>query len=188
VTTPAASEELIALIGPRGSGKTTLARLLADRLGWQWADADQVLEEQAGRRIRDIFAAEGETGFREREAAILRDLCRRRALVLATGGGVVVREENRALLRASARVIWLTADADTLWRRIEGDAASAGQRPALRGGGRAEVEEVLHTREPLYRACAHLKVTTAGRQPGEIVAEILATGTPSRPTANSTQD
>ena len=188
MTIPAPTDELIALIGPRGSGKTTLARVLAERLGWQWADADQLLEERAGRSIRDIFAAEGETGFREREAAILRDLCRRRAFVLATGGGVVVREENRALLRASARVIWLTADADTLWQRIEGDAASPGQRPALRGGGRGEVEDLLHTRESLYRGCAHLKVTTAGRLPDDIATEILAGWTALRPTTKLTQD
>src|SRR5262249_45936351 len=92
---------LLFLIGPRGSGKTTVARLLAGRLGWDWSDADAVLEGRCGRSTRAVFAVEGEAGFRERESAVLADLCRLRRHVVATGGGVVLREANRALLRAS---------------------------------------------------------------------------------------
>jgi shikimate kinase len=172
--TPAPTNDLIALIGPRGSGKTTLARLLAEILGWQWADADRILEEKAGRCVRDIFADEGETGFRQREAAVLRELCQLRRHVIATGGGAILREENRALLRASAWVVGLSADADTLWHRLEADAASARLRPPLLGGGKAEVEQVLHKREPLYQACAHWTVTTALRAPADVAADIAA--------------
>ena len=97
--------ELIALVGPRGSGKTTVARLLAGRLGWGWVDADDELERRAGRSVRRVFAEEGEAGFRELEAAVLRELCGLRRHVLATGGGAVLREDNRALLRSTARVV-----------------------------------------------------------------------------------
>src|SRR5436305_15234067 len=90
---------VIFLIGPRGSGKTTVARLLAERLGWDWVDVDAALEAAAGRSVRDIFAAEGEAGFRAREAAGLAELCRRRRHVIATGGGVVLDPENRQRLR-----------------------------------------------------------------------------------------
>jgi shikimate kinase len=172
--TPAPTHDLIALIGPRGSGKTTVARLLARALGWQSMDADELLEARAGRCVRDIFAAEGEVAFRQHESAVLRELCQMPRHVIATGGGIILREENRILLRSSARVVWLTADADTLWQRLAADPVSARLRPPLSVGGRAEVVEVLRVREPLYRACAHYTVTTTGKSPTEVVAEIAA--------------
>jgi shikimate kinase len=165
---------LLFLIGPRGGGKTTVARLLAARLGWDWCDADTVLEGRCGRSIREVFAAEGEAGFRERESAVLADLSRLRRHVIATGGGVVLREAHRTLLRASGRTVYLTADVDTLWGRLRGDPATAERRPALTVGGREEVAEVLRAREPLYRQCADLVVQTAGRPPEDVVAEIVA--------------
>jgi len=164
---------LLFLIGSRGSGKTTIARLLAERLGWDWVDADELLETRYGLSIRRIFDVEGEAGFRDKESVILTDLCGRRDCVVSTGGGVVVREANRTLLRASGCVVWLTADADTLWRRLQGDDCSAERRPVLTVGGRAEIEEVLRVREPLYRQCAHLAVDTAGRPPDAVADEIL---------------
>ncbi len=169
-----ARHDLIALIGPRGSGKTTVARLLAARLGWDWADADDELERRCGRSVGAVFAEEGEAGFREREAAVLRELCGLRRHVVATGGGAVLRADNRALLRSVARVVWLRADAETLWQRLQGDAAGAARRPALLGGGREEVEEILRVREPLYRECAHRAVPTAARPPEDVAAEIAA--------------
>ena len=168
------SPRLIFLVGPRGSGKSTVARLLAGRLGWGWADADDVLEARAGESIRALFAREGEAGFRDRESAVLEDLCRLRRHVIATGGGVVVREANRGLLRRSGWVAWLTADADTLWGRLRGDAATAERRPALTVGGREEVDQLLRAREPLYRACADCVVPTAGRTPEAVAGEVLA--------------
>ncbi len=162
------------LIGPRGSGKTTVARLLAEREGWEWLDADDVLEARHGKSIRAIFAEEGEAGFRDKESAVLAELCGRRACVVSTGGGVVVREANRALLRASGRVVWLTADAETLWRRLCGDDRTGDRRPVLTVGGRAEVEELLRLREPWYRECAHRTVRTEGRPPGAVADEIAA--------------
>ncbi len=162
---------LVFLVGARGSGKTTVARRLAGLLGWSWVDADEVLEARAGKSIREVFAAEGEAGFREREAEVLAELARRSRHVVATGGGVVLREANRALLRRG-RVVWLTADPVTLWSRVQEDRTTAERRPVLTVGGLAEVAELLRVREPLYRACAHLAVPTAGLTPEEIAAEI----------------
>lgn len=148
----------IVLIGYRGCGKTTLARSLAARLDWPWLDVDRVLEERAGRSIATIFAEEGETAFRDREAAVLTDLLSGPGpLVLATGGGVVEREANRRQLRDSgALVAYLDAPADFLRARLEAD---PGGRPALTGAGLlAEVAVVLARRDPWYRASAGMVV------------------------------
>jgi shikimate kinase len=161
------------LIGLRGSGKSTIARILAQELGWSWLDADEVLEKRYGQSIKAIFAAEGEAGFRDKESAILAELCRLPRHVIATGGGVVLRESNRSLLRSSGRVVWLSADVETLWQRVQTDGATTERRPPLTVGGRAEMEEMLRLREPLYRQCADHSVQTAARVPSEIAAEIL---------------
>jgi shikimate kinase len=166
--------ERIFLIGPRGSGKTTVARLLAAALGWQDIDADAELEARADCCIREIFETEGEAGFRRREADVLADLCRRNRLVIATGGGVILREENCERLK-TGRVIWLTADAEALWARINDDSSTRDRRPALTAAaGKSEVEHLLSTREPLYRACADLMIDTTAHAPEDIVHMILS--------------
>jgi shikimate kinase len=172
----------IFLIGYRGSGKTSVARVLAERLDWDWLDADSVLETRHGRSIRQIFAEEGEAGFRDKEAALLEELSRSERHVIATGGGVVLRPANRACLQAGL-VVWLTADAATLWHRITADQSTAERRPNLTVGGLSEVEDLLRQREPLYRACADLAIETDGRTPEAIVADILARAgsVPARP-------
>lgn len=163
---------LLFLIGYRGTGKTTTARLLAPRLGWDWCDADAVLEERFGTSIRQIFAAEGEAGFRDKESAILSELAGRQRLVIATGGGVILRPENRARLRAG-QVVWLKAAPEVLWRRMQQDVTTTERRPNLAGGGLVEIEELLAAREPHYRACAGLALDTATAAP-EQVAETIA--------------
>ncbi len=162
------------LVGYRCTGKTTVARLVAERIGWPWVDADALLEERAGKTIREIFAEEGEGGFRQRESAVLEGLCAAGSRVVATGGGVVLSPANRARLRASGTVVWLRADAETIWRRLQGDATTAERRPVLTVGGRAEVEELLRLREPLYRECADWSVDTAGRSPEEVAELVVA--------------
>jgi len=165
---------LIVLIGYRGTGKTTVARLLADRLGWQWCDADQVLEARFGRTIRQIFADEGERGFRDKESSVLEELCRLKQHVIATGGGVILRPENRELLRHADVVIWLTADPVTIHQRLQQDASTAERRPALTQGGLAEIEELLKVRQPYYAECAHWTLDTVQQSPEQIAAAINA--------------
>jgi shikimate kinase len=163
----------IFLIGYRGTGKTTVARLLAERLGWAWCDADALIEQRYGRSIRAIFADEGEAGFRDKESAVLHDLCGMTHHVIATGGGVVLRPGNRAQLKAAGRVVWLTADAETLHQRIQADASTAERRPDLTRGGLAEIVELLRVRDPLYAECADVVIDTAGRTPHEVVSAIV---------------
>ena len=165
---------MIFLIGYRGTGKSTVARLLGARLGWDWRDADAVLEAKFGRSITEIFQSDGEAKFRELEAAVLVELCKLSRLVIATGGGVVLREANRELMRQTGRVIWLKADVDTIWKRIQSDAAEGRSRPPLTVGGRTEIEQLLRVRERLYRATAEFSVETANRTAEEIVDEITA--------------
>jgi shikimate kinase len=170
------------LVGYRCTGKTTVARLVAGRLGWPWLDADAVLEERAGCSVRAVLAEEGEAGFRRREAEVLEELSRRGRHVIATGGGVVLREDNRARLRAGGTVVWLTADADTIWKRLLADAMTAERRPALTVGGLEEVRQLLRAREALYRETAHHAVETAGHTPEE-VAELVLAAVGHRPSA-----
>ncbi len=161
------------LIGARGTGKTTTARLIADRIAWNWCDADTLLEERAGKTIRQIFAEEGETGFRDLESALLREVAMRQNCVVATGGGVVLRAENRALLRQGV-VVWLSAPAEVLWQRMQCDAATFERRPNLSDGGLAEIEEVLRMRASLYESCSDWRIETDGMSPKEVADRIAA--------------
>jgi shikimate kinase len=165
---------LIFLIGYRGSGKTTVGRLLADRLGWAFIDADALLEERHRQTIREIFAAEGEAGFRDKEAGLLTDLCSRANTVIATGGGIVLRTENRSRLKSSGFVVWLRAEPAELWERMQADPSTAARRPALSVGGLAEVEQLLAVREPLYRACADAEIAVDRVSPEQAADAILA--------------
>jgi shikimate kinase len=161
------------LIGYRGSGKTTVGPVLAARLGRAFVDADVVLEADAGMSIADIFAAEGEGGFRARETATLRKLTAGSAAVIATGGGIVLRPENRDLLRSSGFVVWLAVEPEVLWERIAADPTTAARRPNLTAaGGVAEVRQLLAAREPLYRQLAQF-VAAAARSPEDVAADIL---------------
>jgi len=169
-----ASRRILYLIGLRATGKTTIGRLLAEHLGVPFHDADVVLETRAGRSIRDIFAENGEVHFRELEAEVLCDLSGSGPAVIATGGGVVLREANREQMRATGKVVWLTADVDTMRVRMQTDLTTAARRPDLGGGGVAEIEELLRGRAPLYQACANLTIDTTGRSPDAVVKAILA--------------
>lgn len=144
----------LTLVGYRACGKSTVGRLAAARLGWPFVDADSVVEAAIGMPIRRYFAEQGETAFRDAEqAALERLLAGDACLVLATGGGAVLREANRRLLSGRGGVVaYLHAPAEVLQARLR---HSAGGRPSLTGAGVAdEVPALLAQRDPLYREVA----------------------------------
>lgn len=175
----------ITLIGYRGTGKSTVASLLADMLGCGWLDADLVLEEKLGCSIASLVRARGEAFFRDAESVVLAECLGSGSGVLSTGGGAVLRAENRALLRRLGRpVVWLTASADVVRRRLAADPTTADRRPALavpvdggpvsQGDPLAEVAPTLEAREPLYRECADVCVDTSIAAPAAVAARIMA--------------
>jgi shikimate kinase len=164
----------IVLIGYRGAGKSSVARELAERLRWEWIDSDAECERQACRSIAAIFAEGGEASFRELESRVLAELVRRKQVVLAAGGGAVLRADNRELLVAAGKVVWLKADAATIGRRLAADESTAARRPNLTPqGGEREIVEMMAQRAPLYRQCANLEIDTEDKTPAEIADEIL---------------
>jgi len=164
---------IVTLIGYRGSGKSSVARPLAARWGWTAVDADDVIEQRAGRTIREIFSQSGEPEFRRLERETIADLVRQSSLVLAAGGGAILDEATRSALRAAGPVVWLRAPVDELAARIAQDAATADRRPNLTSaGGIDEIERVLAEREPLYRQCATLVVETGGRTLDDVVTSL----------------
>lgn len=145
---------LVFLTGYRGSGKTTVGRLLAERLGVAFVDLDERITSMAGQTIREIFAAEGEAGFRQRESAALCEAVKQQNAVIALGGGALLLETNRAMIpKDRSAVVYLRADAEVLHTRIYSDPTTAAQRPALTalGGTLEEIRQLLTDRDPHYR-------------------------------------
>jgi shikimate kinase len=164
----------IALIGYRGTGKTTVAQQLALQLGWDWVDADVEVELRAGKSIAAIFADDGEEAFRDLETGVVESLCARQRTIVALGGGAVLREDNRRAIGGCGAVVWLKASVDAINDRLAGDATTATRRPSLTNfSGRQEIAEVLKVRTPIYRACATLEVDTEGKTPTAIADEIV---------------
>jgi shikimate kinase len=165
----------IFLIGYRGTGKSAVARELAARLGFSWIDADEAIEQHAGKSIARIFADDGEPAFRQMEAGIVADLTGERRTVVALGGGAVLRDETRQTIRAAGPVVWLTASVTTIIERVTADTTTGHRRPNLTAaGGRAEIEKLLAARTPLYRECATLSVDTEGKTAAQVADEIAA--------------
>jgi shikimate kinase len=163
----------VVLIGFRGSGKTAVGRALASRLGCGFLDTDDLVEAAVGRSIADIFAAEGEGGFRDIEARTIAGLDDDPPRVISVGGGAVLRDENAARLRSLGVVIWLTAPAETLWARICDDERSPQRRPNLTpAGGLDEVRRLLAERSPRYGALADHVIDTAPDLPDVLAAKI----------------
>ncbi|NYI01086.1 shikimate kinase [Cupriavidus plantarum] len=141
------------LIGFMGAGKTTIGRAVARRLDRPFFDTDHEIESRCGVRIPTIFEVEGEEGFRRRETRMLDELTQQRGIVLATGGGAVLRPENREMLRTRGRVVYLDASLAEVWRRTRRNR----NRPLLQGENpRARIEALYRAREPIYRELAHL--------------------------------
>jgi shikimate kinase len=154
-----------------GAGKSTIGRLLAKELHLPFKDSDKEIEVRTGADIPWIFDVEGEQGFREREQAVIADLCREDGLVLATGGGAVLRQENREALRAGGRVIYLHASVEQQLERTARDR----NRPLLRTADPGRVlRDLLAIRDPLYREIADVVIDTDQRPPRMVVQEILS--------------
>lgn len=148
------------LVGMMGSGKTTMARLLARHFGMDFIDSDEEIQKRTGVTIPHIFDIEGEAGFRLRETAVIGDLMARDNMVLATGGGAVLAEQNREMLRQNGIVIYLKASVHDLWLRTRHDR----NRPLLQTGDpRAKLTELYNQRDPLYREIADI-VIQSGKQ------------------------
>lgn len=158
------------LIGPMGAGKSTIGRLLAAELSRDFLDSDHEIQARCGADIPWIFDVEGEAGFREREEAMVDELTQRHGVVVATGGGAVMREANRRALRERGTVIYLYTTVEQQLKRTAKDR----NRPLLRNG---KPEEILRgmfaIRDPLYRATADLIVRTDRRGPRSVVSEIV---------------
>ncbi len=147
----------LVLVGPMGSGKSSIGRRLADRLGLDFVDADREIEQRTGATVTMIFDCEGEAGFRERERATLADLIQRERMVLATGGGAVLHAGTRALLRARGYVVHLQVGPERQLERLARDRT----RPLLAGDDRAVVlARLAAARAPLYADAAHLRFDT----------------------------
>ncbi|MBS0325888.1 MAG: shikimate kinase [Proteobacteria bacterium] len=140
------------LVGMMGAGKSTLGRTLARRLDKRFVDADHELEARTGVAIATIFEVESEAGFRDREAMLCDELTELSGIVLATGGGVVLREASRRHLRERGTVLYLHAPPEILWQRLRGSR----HRPLLQTADpRSRLAELYAVRDPLYREVAH---------------------------------
>ena len=147
------------LVGPPGAGKSTVGKHLAGYLQAAFFDLDEVIQERAGADIPWIFDVEGETGFRDRETAVINDFASLDNVVIATGGGVVLRSQNRSVMSSASTVIYLEASLSTLVSRTEGKT----KRPLLVGEDvRQVLQEIMAVREPLYREVADITVVSTG--------------------------
>ena len=164
----------LVLVGMMGSGKSTVARIVAERLGRPLVDTDQLVETRAGRTIRSIFAEDGEQAFRSLETeALTSALADGVPAVIATGGGVVLAAANRTVLRdSSARVVWLCADPATLLERVRPSMRS-GHRPLLDDDPAGTLQRMCTERAPLYRAVADAIVLVDHRSAADVVEAVL---------------
>ncbi len=158
------------LIGMRGSGKSTVGRLVAEHLKMRLIEMDELIMRRLGMSIADSVAKGGWQGFRDAEAALCREVAAMDNTVNATGGGVVLRAENVRELRRNGRLFWLRIDLDTIIERIANDPA----RPSLTGKPfREDMAQVLAERDPVYRGAADFIIEADGRTPEAIADEII---------------
>lgn len=163
-------KESIFLVGPMGAGKSTVGRLIADKLHYQFVDSDHEIEQRTGATIPMIFDIEGEAGFREREESIIDELTQRTEVVLATGGGVVEREKNRQHLRTRGFVVYLKSPVEALIQRTKHDR----NRPLLQTENPGKVlAELMEKREPWYLEMADLVIETQQVSVHRVVKKIL---------------
>lgn len=169
--TAAAPRHNIVLIGFMGSGKSSVGRLVAGRMGFQFIDTDAVIVTRAGMEIPAIFESGGEERFREMETAALESLAAFERCVIATGGGIVLRKSNRELLRDLGFVVWLTASEDVIFERVSRNS----RRPLLQTENpRETVARLFAQREALYAGAAHFTVDTTKLARSSVVEGVIA--------------
>jgi len=161
----------IILVGPMGSGKTTIGRRLSERLTLDFFDSDHEIVNTTGVSIDHIFDVEGEKGFRARESDVLKKLCSMPNIVLATGGGAVILKENRELMKKASSIIYLSSSVDQILRRT----AKSKTRPLLEKSNnrRKTITDIVEARDLLYREVSSHIVDTNGKKLNEVIDEII---------------
>ena len=166
----------IFLIGYRATGKSTVARKIAATLGLKCVDSDALIAQAAGMTIAEIFAAETEEGFRDRESGVVAQIALGDNQVVALGGGAVLRRENQAAIRNQGTIVWLQASVDSVCERLTKDSQTQSQRPPLTTHDlHAEVSELMERRRQIYVDIADFAVDTESLDAEEVAAEIIAT-------------
>lgn len=164
----------ILLIGFRGSGKTTLGRSLALKLGLPFIDADEEIEKKEGLTIKEMVEKKGWSYFRKLERDFLRGLLERENLVCALGGGAILHEEEMERLKKESVIIWVDASIAEIKERLKEDKKGHSQRPALTNlAWEEEIEKIYKERTPLYQKWAHLRVDTTSKSPGVLIKEMV---------------
>lgn len=156
-----------------GTGKTVVSKLLAEQLGWSLIDTDELIVKKAGKTISQIFAEDGENVFRQLESDILVDLQHISNHIISTGGGIILKAENRQLLKIIGKVILLEASPQTIIERLKDDSS----RPLLQGNSAEKLERIenlLEIRKSLYTECADLVIDTSELSPEEIAGRIVS--------------
>lgn len=159
----------IFLIGMMGAGKTTVGRLLARQSGKKFIDCDEEVQRRTGVTISHIFDIEGEAGFRQRESAVIKEMAQRDNIILATGGGAVLREDNRVELSRNGIVVYLKSSVHELWQRTRHDR----NRPLLQTDDpRAMLRKLYEQRDPLYMQMADLVIHTGKQSVHNLVSRL----------------
>ena len=164
------------LIGLRGSGKSTVGRILSERLGWNFCDSDVIVQERSGMTIRELFESRGEAEFRKLESVVVIECVSGDQTIVATGGGAVLNPLNVAAMKRNGFVVHLTADPTELWRRISQDAASMETRPKLVAGaysGIDELKKLMLARAGVYAQARDVEVDVEERSPDEVADAVL---------------
>jgi shikimate kinase len=162
----------IALIGFMATGKTTIGRMLAERLNKNFIELDKLIEEKAGKPIPKIFSEDGEIRFRELEMSVCKEMSNKTDLVISTGGGVILNKLNIDYLKISSEIILLEASPEEILGRIMKEGKE--KRPMIdKPDPKGEMMKLLEFRAPFYAAATNLKITTTGKSIGQIVDDIL---------------
>ena len=162
------------LIGPRGSGKSTVACIVAQRLGRPLIATDEWIQAETGQTIAQVFVERGEAGFRELETAALKTAAECGSAMVDLGGGAILRDANRLQIRQTGLAVWLFAPAEVLFQRISCDPRSAESRPPLTTmEGLEEIRQVLAERDAIYAACADYEIDTSALSADEVARRVV---------------